>query len=235
MKNLLITIQILSALLTPATPLAVPLVMPIAQSQLEKYQYEVISTKVLSLKVRHPDKTVNDIFSDNILLNLHYIKGDINDLKTGKANAGENMINWEKIREPFDFSVTLKPDETFAFHDDVLPEFKDEKIISGWTEFSYNDGYKQVDGLYGNGVCHLASVLNWLGITSRLEVTAKVNHDFFPVKGVPQKYGTSILYMGGYSSQMQNLYIKNTYSHPITLVFNINPQRVVISVVKTTS
>jgi len=215
-----------------SVPSAIPLVAPIVQSQLQKYQYQVLSTKILSLENRHPNKAVNETFSDNIILNLHYIKGDIASFKNKKTKTSQDMINWQNLRNPFNLTLTINPGETFAFHDDVLPEFKNEKIVSGWTDFSYNDGYKQVDGLYGNGVCHLASVINWAASSANLKVTAKANHDFFPIAGVPGSYGTSILYMGGYSSQLQNLYIKNTFDFPVSFVFDINPKRVVVTIIK---
>lgn len=233
MKELYLAVHILISTLMPvSTPSAVSLVLPIIESQLKEYNYQILSTKALSFRNRHPDKTVNDIFTDNIILNLHYLKKDADNFKNPSISAGEKMINWKKLKKPFHFTLTLNPNQTFAFHNDVLPQFKQEKIISGWTNFSYNDGFKQVDGLYGNGVCHLASVLNWAAHSAGLKVTAKVNHDFFPVKGVPKKYGTSILYMGGYSSQLQNLYIKNNFNFPVTFVFDVNQNRLVVSIIK---
>ena len=230
-KLFIITQLLLNVFAPVATNQSAALVLPVVESQLKNYQLEAISTKVLSLKNRNSNKQVNDVFADNIILNLHYIKGDVDNYLDSKLK-GEEMVSWTELEKPFNFTLTLPPGQIFTFHDDVLPKYEKEDLSSVKTSFSYDQGYKQVDGLYGNGVCHLASLINWTASTSGLAVEAPTNHNFAPVPAVPNEYGTAILYMGGYSSQLQNLYIKNTYDYPVHLLFDVNKDRVVLTVLR---
>ena len=64
-----------------------------------------------SLSNRYSNTFVNDVFSDNILLTIAYFGG--------KVKKGDS-IDWEKIRTEQEVKFTLRPGETFAFHDAVL-------------------------------------------------------------------------------------------------------------------
>lgn len=180
-------------------------------------QDRVLAHKTMDLTTRYPNRWVNEIFSDNILLNLHYLKGGVDKLKDEKGK-----IDWEKVREPFEFSLVLKPDQTFAYHQNLLPEFKDKDVLAGQTRFWYDEGYKSDGYLVGDGVCHLASLFNWVAQEAGLEVLANVRHDFLPVPGVPREYGTSILYSpdGARGSANQNLYITNNLDQPVKFVIS---------------
>ncbi|NIO20081.1 MAG: hypothetical protein GTN76_04890, partial [Candidatus Aenigmarchaeota archaeon] len=92
------------------------------------------------------------------LLSLHYLKGDV-----------ELPVNWGEVREPFVVSFTLQPGEIFAFHDNVLDEYVNPKVTMN-SEFMTDEGYKSVWGLGGNGICHLASLMNWVAVEAGLEV-----------------------------------------------------------------
>lgn len=162
-------------------------------SPLPAVQEEILAEHDLNLETRAKGPYVNEVFKFNI---LHAVK-------------------------LFDYSFTLRSGEIFAFHENVLPEFADLSLKTGWTKYTAKEGYKTVLGLPGNGVCHLASLMNWVSSEAGLEVIARVNHNFAPVPEVPKEYGTSIRYMGDGSrnTKNQNLYIKNNFDFPVEFVF----------------
>lgn len=188
---------------------------------------KVLAQKTMNLRTRYPNSSVNEVFSDNILLNLHYFKGDVDSLKDN------GKINWEKVRAPFEFTMTLEPDQTFAYHQNILPEFKDKNVITGKSRFWFDEGYRSDGYLIGDGVCHLASLFNWVSQTAGLGVAAHVNHDFLPVPEIPREFGTSIFYSptGDRGSASQNLYITNTFSKPVKFNISVNSEEVKIKVV----
>lgn len=191
----------------------------------------VLSSAFLDLTKRVPDRTVNEIFADNILLNLHYIKGDVADVSIEPIRGQNWKPIWEKVREPFAFSITLNPGEVFAFHNYVLPEFEGRKLKASWTQFSSWEGYKTYAGLSGNGVCHLATLINYVATKAGLKVTAPTRHDFFLVNGFDRTFGTSIYYgAGGYTAEVQNLYIENIFDIPIAFIFSSYGERVGLKV-----
>lgn len=180
---------------------------------LEILKPKPLAEKTMNLTDRYPDSGVNEVFADNILLVLHYLK----DPASAKAMAGE----WDKVRQPFDVELTLLPGQAFAFHDQILPELKDKVVKTTGAHFNWDDGFKSDGWLIGDGVCHLATLINWAAQSAGLRVTALVNHDFLPVPGIPKEYGTSIIWMpdGGRGSARQNLYVENTFDFPVTLTF----------------
>ncbi|KKP59325.1 MAG: hypothetical protein UR52_C0008G0035 [Candidatus Gottesmanbacteria bacterium GW2011_GWA1_34_13] len=177
----------------------------------------ILAQRQLDLTTRYPEKSVNSVFADNIILSLHYLKNDVDPLP----------LDWNKIKQPFSVSFTLKPNETFVFHNNVLPEFKNPTVSMN-SKYYIDEGYLSVGGLGGNGVCHLASLINWVAYAANLEVLSKVNHDFAPVMGVPKKFGTAIY---SYSPD-QNLYVKNNQTFPVTFEFTITPNLVDLKIVK---
>lgn len=200
----------LSSILSASLLLTRPAQMPVAgfSGQLIEPWVTVLASEILDLSQRYPVESVNEGFKENILVNLSYFK---------KINNGR---------------LILRPNEVFTFHNQILPEFKKEKIITQESTYSAKDGYKLVAGLYGNGVCHLASVMNWVATEAGLEVTALVNHDFAPVAGVDQKYGTSIKYspnIGG-TAERQNLYIRNTKDYPVEFIFILEGENLRFSI-----
>lgn len=75
--------------------------------------------------------------------------------------------------------------------------------------------------------------MNWVAkdasfySNNKIEVTAKVNHDFAPVPDIPREYGTSIYYSpDGGNSQNQNLYIKNNSQQEVIFNFSIKDNKV---------
>lgn len=166
----------------------------------------ILAEHHLDLRTRNKNPYTNKVFADNILLALDF----------------------------FPDSFTLAPGEVFAFHPNVLPEFANLPVKTGWTKYTAAEGYKTVGGLPGNGVCHLASLMNWVASEAGLEVIAKVNHNFFPVPGIPKEYGTSIRYMpnGRLNSQNQNLYIRNNFDFPVKFVFSADSKEVGLKIIK---
>lgn len=173
----------------------------------------VLSEREFSMEYRYRAQSVSDIFKDNILLNLAYLNGTVN---------SASDINWDNINKPFSFKVTLNPNETFAYHDKVLPQYEGKIAFTTNTNFNKSDGYKTDGLLYGDGVCHLASLLSWAAKDAKLDVKAPSSHDFAAIPEVPKSEGVSIYYdPDNYSrSANQNLYITNNQTKPVDFIFD---------------
>lgn len=155
---------------------------------------KVLARESLDLGNRYPVESISEGFKENILIALGFLNS---------SNPG---------------GLILQPGEVFAFHNKgILPEFKENKIITQESDFTTNTGYKVVAGLGGNGVCHLASLMNLAASKAGLEVTAPTPHSFAKIPGIEAEYGTSISTRNG--PERQNLYIKNTYDFPVRLEF----------------
>ncbi|MEK7611431.1 MAG: VanW family protein [Patescibacteria group bacterium] len=202
-----------------------PVLPAFSAAETELAIQEVRSHETLDLTQRHGNRAINAGYGDNIRLYLHYLKGDAPQLEN----------NWTKIREPFSFNLTLAPGQVLAFHPAVLPELRNKTVFFADTNLSASDGYRAVDGLWGKGVCDIASFLNMAATKAGLKVTAKTNHDFAPISGVDRRYGTSIYYdpSENLSSQKQNLYLENTRLNPLTIMFSVGETNVEIVVVET--
>lgn len=146
-----------------------------------------------SLSNRYADPGVNDVFRYNILHTLERM-----DAKS--------------------YSFTLNPGEVFAFHDDVLPQFKGRVAQTMNAHFNYEDGFKSDGYLMGDGVCHLASLLYWAARDAGLATLVPTNHNFADIPEVPKEYGVSIFAY----DPMQNLYITNTFDKPVRFTFVVN-------------
>ena len=197
-------------------------------------QKRVLAEHELDLTNRLPNEYGNQIFADNILLTIHFLKGDVESLRLTSNKSSWANFDWEKIRQPFEASLTLESGEVFAYHDTILPEFSQLTLKTTNAHYTLREGYKPLSGLPGNGVCHLASLINWVARDAGLEVTAKVNHDFYPVPGVPRENGTSIRWgpNGEYNSRNQNLYVKNNFEVPITFNFKAELNSVLLVIQK---
>lgn len=185
---------------------------------------QVISDRDMSLLDRYPVASVNTVFSDNILLSIAYLRGI---QKHGEA------VNWDLVKKPFSYSFTLKPGETFAFHKDVLPEFANSIVKTMDTAFNSTDGYESDGYLVGDGVCHMATILNWAASDAGLKVVAPTPHDFAPVPDIPRQYGTAIYYDPGSvaSNAQQNLYVQNNKDKPVTFMLTYDGKSVDVKVV----
>ena len=178
---------------------------------------KVLSQKEISLDKRYNVSSVNDVFKDNILLNIAYLKGVVKD---------PAKIDWEEVQKPFKYEFKLKPGETFAFHDDVLPEYTGKIAKTTNAHFNAIEGFKTDGYLFGDGVCHLASILYWAAKDAGVEANAPVAHDFMVIPEIPKEYGVSIFS----NNTAQNLYIKNNKNKDLSFRFEYqnNDLRVLI-------
>lgn len=193
----------------------------------EIYSRAYLSAKEISLENRYANEYVNDVFKDNILLNLAYIRGE-------KIKPQE--INWDDIEKPFIFSFTLSPGKTFAFHDDVLPEFKDKVRVTTNAHFNLAEGFKSDGYLAGDGVCHLASLMYWAAKEAGLDAVAPSNHNFMEIPEIPKKFGVAIYSMPGQpqANALQNLYITNNKEKSVIFEFIYIKEKLKLSIYEQT-
>lgn len=179
---------------------------------------QTLASKEYSLANRYKVDSVNQVFADNILLTLSYL--------SGQTTIGDT-INWDRVRQPSEYYFMLKPGESFAFHDQLLEQYKDSVVKTTNAHFILDEGFKSDGWLVGDGVCHLASFLHVVALEAGLEVTAPTRHDFAAIPEVPKEFGTSIYYMPNdvQLSSKQNLYIKNTTNKPVAFVFTYHADK----------
>ena len=185
---------------------------------------QVLGQKELSLTNRQPDEWVNTVFADNILLNLAYLRG---------THSGR-QVNWDEVKKPFEYSFRLDPNQSFAYHDDVLEKYEGKVTKTTNAHFNAQEGFKSSGWLFGDGICHLASLLYWAALDAGLEAEAPTNHNFMKINDVPKEYGVSI-YSNPYakgSNSKQNLYITNNKEKAVTFKFKYIDNIVKVSVVE---
>lgn len=189
------------------------------------YSQNVLSTRSMSLNMRFGYELPENAYKDNILLNLAYIHGSV---------KNKSDINWDNLKQPKTIEVTLESGQIFAYHDIIDPKYEGQNIKTVHTNFGAGDGYKYSDGLYGMGVCHLASLIHWAALDAGLQSEAPTNHDFFAIPEVPKEYGVAIYASpdSKEASQKQNLYIKNTFEVPVTFKFDFDGVNLKVSVIK---
>lgn len=185
----------------------------------------LLSEREMSLDNRYGNSFVNSVFKDNILLNLAYLEG-----KVTKASD----IKWDEITKPFMYEFRLEPNQTFAFHDDVGDKYKQTLVKTTNAHFNAAEGFKTDGYLYGDGVCHLASLIYWAAKDAGLAAEAPTNHNFANIPDVPREYGVSI-YSNPYTkgtNTRQNLYITNNRKKPIAFKFEYKDNKVKVSLVQ---
>jgi hypothetical protein len=172
----------------------------------------VLSEHTMPMNDRYAVPSVSDVFKDNILLTISYL--------SGRTKQGDT-VDWNTVRQDFTYKLTLQPGDVFAFHNDVLPEYAGKNVITANAHFSAGEGFESDGYLVGDGVCHLASLMNWVARDAGLKVIAPTNHDFAVIQNVSREYGTAIYYSPGQNAtnEAQNLYIENTKDKPVTFVF----------------
>lgn len=175
-------------------------------------QVQKLSEVTYSLSDRYSNSYVSNVFSDNILLTLAYMRGIA---KNGQA------VDWNKVKGDFTYTMVLQHGQTFAFHDQVLSEYKGKIAETTNAHFDSTQGFESDGWLVGDGVCHLASFMNVAALKANLGVVAPTPHDFAVIPDVPKRYGVAIYYMPGESgsSSLQNLYITNTFDKSVAFVF----------------
>ncbi|MDO8583149.1 MAG: VanW family protein [bacterium] len=182
-----------------------------------------IATEKISLEKRYNDSYVNDVFKDNILLNIAYLEGKV---------TKKEQINWDDIEKPFVYKFSLNPSQTFAFHDDVLDQYKNSVVKTTNANFNFDDGFKSDGYLVGDGVCHLASLMYWAAKNAGLDAYAPTNHDFHIIPEIDKEYGVAIYKNPGSESAnaMQNLYITNNKQNPVIFEFNYKDGELKLSI-----
>lgn len=223
MKELIISLLITISSGQPG----IQLISPVVKNHQEVLaaKYEILASREMDMKYRYPVPSVSEVFKDNILLNMAYLDGRVSDA---------SQINWEEIDKPFYSKFTLQPNQTFAFHDAILPEYKDKVVVTTNARFNKQDGFKSDGYLYGDGVCQLASLINWVARDAKLDVVQFTNHDFAAIPEVPKEYGVAI-YLdpnNTASSARKNLYITNNHDKPVTFHFNYDNGQLKVSVTK---
>ena len=123
---------IIALILTVVAPLT-QVVGPLLSPTVEVRE-EVLAEHFMDLNTRAAGEHVNEVFKFNILLAV----------------------------EKFGHSFILEPGEGFAFHENMALEFTDLPMKTGFTRYTAKEGYQTVLGLPGNGVCHLATLMNWV-------------------------------------------------------------------------
>ncbi len=184
----------------------------------------VLTEKTISLEQRYPNKVINDVFKDNILLTLSYLDGDI---------KSKSEIKWVDIDEPQNYYFSLEPGQSFAFHDQSMKDYKNIVKTTN-AHFNYQEGFKSDGLLVGDGVCHLASLMYWAAKDAGLSALAPTNHDFAKINEVPKVYGTSIYSLPGSFdiSARQNLYITNNQNKTVVFVFVYDGTDLKLSILK---
>jgi len=183
----------------------------------------VLSEKEFSLENRYAVKSVNEVMKKNILLNLAYLNGTV----TKKAD-----IDWNQVTSPFHFEKTLEVGETFAYHTTVRKEYTDKVAFTTKSNFNAADGYLSDGYLFGDGVCHIASLINWAALEAGLETVVPKDHrSVGPIPDVPDDYGVSI-YKNGNIGANNNLYITNTKDRPVTIHFEYDGTDIKVYVTK---
>lgn len=173
----------------------------------------LLASESISLENRYDDKFVNDVFKDNILLNMSYL--------TGRVTKKED-IDWREIQKPIKYKFILFSNKTFAFHEDVLPKYKNSVVRTTNADFNFDDGFKSSGYLVGDGVCHLASLIYWVAKKANLDAYAPTNHDFRAIPEIAREFGVSIYKMPGnlIANAMQNLYITNNRKNAVIFEFD---------------
>lgn len=185
----------------------------------------VVVSHEISLENRYEVKSVSDVFKDNILLNLAYLRDSVGSAKD---------IRWDEVKKPFKYEFKLEPNKTFAFHDDVLDQYKDKVVKTTQAHFNAEEGFKTDGYLFGDGVCHLASLIYWVAKDAGLDTKAPTNHDFMAIPEISREYGVSIysnpLSQG--SNAQQNLYVTNNKVKEITFRFEYKEDKLKVSIIE---
>ena len=194
-------------------------------SQPVAIQPQIMATHTISLDERYADASVNDVFRYNILLTLAYLRSSLKDT---------HSIDFNEVEKPFEFDLTLKPGETFAYHEDVLPEYKNSLKYYTGAHFGGDQGFRSDGYLMGDGVCHLASLIYLVAQKAGLEAKSPVNHNFANIPQIPREYGVSIYYMPGQevANAAQNMYVKNTFDTEVTFKYTYDGHDLTVSIVK---
>lgn len=188
---------------------------------------DFLSSRSMSLETRQYDRWVNNVFKDNILLTTSYL--------AGKTQKGQK-VNWNEVTKPQTYEFTLEPGKTFAFHDHVAAEYEASLTKTTNAHFNAEEGFKSDGYLMGDGVCHLASLFYWAAKDAGLTTNKPVAHDFAVIPEIPREYGVSIYATPENKAvgAVQNLYITNNKTEPITFSIAYDGKDLTVSVLENT-
>lgn len=197
--------------------------LPISKMDMDSVRINKLASEQISLEKRYSDKYVNSVFKDNILLNVAYLSGKV---------TKKEEINWDELQEPFIYRFALLSGQAFAFHEDVLPQYKNSLTKTTNAHFNYDDGFKSDGYLVGDGVCHLASLIYWASKTAGLDAYAPTNHDFNVIPEIDKEYGVAIYKTPGNISAnaLQNLYITNNKKNVVVFEFEYKSEELKLSI-----
>jgi len=186
--------------------------LPLALPVPVRYQAKPLASHEMSLEKRYDIASVNEVFKDNILLNLAYLEG---------KPINPRSVDWNSVKQPFTYQFSLKPGQTFAYHNDVKSGYSNVVKTTN-AHFNAQEGFKSDGYLYGDGVCHLASLIYWTAKDAGLQAEAPTNHDFMKINQIPRQFGVSIYNVPGQTATNtnQNLYVTNTTQNTVNFVFN---------------
>lgn len=221
-SHILFFVGLAMALFLAIMPAYAASLSPLGQLQQSE---TVLASKTISLENRYPNKAVSDVFKDNILLTLYYMKG------MPKTQSPD----WNEVKKPFLYDFVLKPGETFAFHDTAyLPAYAQNVVKTTNAHYSGYEGFKSDGYLMGDGVCHLASLFYWAAKAANIEAVSPVNHDFAAIPEIDKQYGVAIYAdpTNESVSMQQNLYIRNDKTEAITFRTLYNGEKLTVEVVK---
>jgi len=182
----------------------------------------ILVSREISLQDRYDNPVVNRVFKDNMLLTLEYLHGI----------KHTSQPDWQTVEKPANYQLTLQPKETFAFHDALLPQYQGKVRKTTNAHFNGSEGFMSDGYLTGDGVCHLASFMDWVARNAGLVVNAPTNHDFHDIPEIPKQYGVAIFSSptDNTASALQNLYITNNKEQPVTFAFDYNGTSLKLSV-----
>ena len=144
------------------------------------------------------------------------------------------QINWGQVKSPFEYSFRLHPNQTFAFHDDVLEKYNGRVEVTTRAHFNWQEGFKSDGYLVGDGVCHLASLMYWTAKDAGLTAEATTKHDFMTINQIPKEFGVAIYDVPGQkdASSHQNLYITNNKDKPVDFQFTYSGNTLKVTIVE---
>lgn len=174
---------------------------------------QVLASAEMDLSQRHPVPFVNEVFKDNILLTMNYLDGRV---------KSKEDVNFDEVRKPFTYQFKLEPGQTFAFHQDVLPEYEKSLTLTTKAHFNAQQGFKFSGLMYGDGVCHLASLIYKASKQAGLVALSPANHNFMPIPQIEKEYGSAIYFMPGsrLANARQNMYVTNNKDSAVTFKFD---------------
>lgn len=184
---------------------------------------QVLAEHQFSLSDRYDNSYVNNVFKDNILLNVAYLANSV------KPNT---QIDWARVEKPFTYQFTLEPGKTFAYHDDFLDKYNGKVVKTTNAHFNSQEGFKSDGYLVGDGVCHLASLIYWAAKDAGLNAEAPTNHNFAKINDVPKEYGVAIYDAPGAkdTNAQENLYVTNNRQKPVEIKFAYDTTNLKVSV-----